>query len=232
MHPLKKWIFVAVFISGSFFGAIPDMNAQVINDNRPAIWPSITLKKSVGEHWRFRVEHGTRFQFRPYFTDKIYIQAGGAYLIRHNIGLELGYRFAFDNDLDDGMIPSHRISVEADLETNIKRLYLIFHPTVQTTFSRANRKDNINPLWCYRAKGVFKYDIAKTSIEPFAYLEVFLGRRPQASFTAYKYRVAIGLSGDLTKKLSMSGSLLQQGGFFNTDLNSASVLNLEWSYKF
>ena len=205
--------------------------AQVINDNRPAIWPSISVKKSLGDHWRFRLEHGTRFLFRPYSTDKVYFQTGAEYLIRHNIGIELYYRFSFDNDPDEGWTLGHRISAEADFETNIKRVHLFFHPTVQTTFSHDNTADHMNPLWCYRIKGVVKYNIPKSSLEPFGSMEVFLGRRSHEAFSAYKYRVALGLSGNLTKKISMSGSLLQQGGFFTSSVNSVSVLNLEWSYK-
>jgi hypothetical protein len=226
---MRKVLVLIFFILPFFAGQFCE--AQIIYDNRPAIWPSIGIRKSFGDHWRIKAEHSTRLKFRPFSVDEWYLQGGVEYAINPQISLELVYRFSEANDLEDGFMPAHRLSVEADFETHIKRFYMAFHPAVQATFGRENLMHNMNPLWCFRPKGTFKYNIAKTSLEPFMSLELFAGQRPEQSFSIYKYRASLGANYNLTDHWRFSGFLRQQGGVFTSDISSYSILGLEFTYR-
>lgn len=208
------------------------VEGQFIFNNRPAIWPSLSIQKKIGDHWKLKAEHSTRLKFMPFMVDELYLQAGAEYAIRHNISVELNYRFSESWSPERHFMPGHRILLEADFSTNIKRLGISFHPAVQAVFSRENIMDNMNPLWCFRPKIGLKYNIRKTSLEPFGSLEVFLGRKPQSSFDIYKYRLSLGIGYKLTEHIRIDGYIRQQGGFDSNDASSYSILGVDLGWRF
>lgn len=208
------------------------MQAQLFFDNRPAFWPALSLRKSFGDHWRVTLEHSTRMKFSPFMLDESYIQLATEYKFNPAVAVEMNYRFSGNFDMEDGWTPAHRISAEADFRTNAKRWYFTLHPAVQWTFSREDRNSGRDFGWAIRPKMVIDYDIAKTSLEPYAALELYIGKRaPEEPFSAYKYRGTLGLDYNIKKYLGASIFIRQQGGLFNTYQRSYTIAGLEFTFK-
>ena len=208
-------------------------NAQLIYQNRLALWPSLSVQKKIGDNWKVKLEHSTRMKFMPFMIDETYFQIGAEYQIRHNISAEINYRFSEAWSPEEHFMPAHRISLEADFSFDIKRWSFALHPAVQTVFSRANIMENLNPQWCFRPKVQVSYNIRKSKFEPLGSIELFIGRKPQYSFSAYKYRISLGAVYKITKCTHVELYLRQQGGFITNDNPSSySILGMDWSWRF
>jgi len=221
-----------VLLLMGFFAVMPrHCEAQLINDNRMAVWPSLGIQKGFGEHWKIMFEHSTRMKFQPFMLDESYLQAGVEYSFRYNISVEFNYRFSECYSTERYFVPEHRLSLEPDFSTNLKRWGFALRPAVQATFGRDYIRKNINPEWCLRPRVTVDYNLRKTSLKPFVSLELFIGQQPEAQFGLYKYRLSLGVSYKLTKKLRIEGYLREQGGF-DSNTNSYSILGVDLSWRF
>jgi len=217
---------------GIIFCCLPVIaEAQLVFNNRPAVWPSIAVRKSFGDHWKIKAEHSTRVRFMPCRIDESYLQLAGEYQISYNISVEMNYRFSEVFDPETRFTPAHRISFEADYQSHVRRWGIAVHPAVQTVMSRESQMKDRDAAWAFRPKFTVDYNVSKSSLEPYVSLEFYMGRRSGEPFSLYKYRLSAGLSGDLSQKIKLSGYLRQQGGFFTTALPSYSILGLDLLYK-
>lgn len=221
------------FVLGLVFCVLPFMStAQLMFQNRPALWPSLSVSKDLGERWKVSAEHSTRLRFMPFSLDELYLQVAGEYNLSYNLSLEMNYRFSEVYDAESRLTPAHRLSWEVEYSGHVKRWTIKVRPAVQTVMSRENQMKDRDAVWAFRPRLKVEYNIRKSSLEPFGALELYLGRRSGETFSLYKYRLTAGLSGDVTKQLKWTAFLRQQGGFFNTLLPSYSILGLELNYSF
>lgn len=221
-----------LFIWGLIFCFLPVMaDAQLIFTNRPAIWPSLAVRKSFGDRWKVQIEHSTRLRFGPCNIDESYLQLSGEYQVSYNVALEMNYRFSEVYDPETYFTPAHRFSWEADYKGHVNRFSITVHPAVQAVISREIQMKDRDAAWAFRPKFAVDYNIRKSSLEPFVSFEFYTGQRGGEQFSIYKYRMSAGLSGDFTKNIKMTGYLRQQGGFFNTSVSSYSILGLDLLYK-
>ena len=226
-HRMIKGLLAGMILLLSF-----PASAQLINNNRAAFWPSLAIRKSFGDHWKVKIEHSTRMQFMPFTVDELYFQGGAEYELNRNFGFEVNYRFSEVYDQEIRFTPAHRVSFEGDYKGRIRRWTMNFHPAVQAVFSRENQMKDRDAQWAFRPKFELSYNVRKSSLEPFASLEFYMGRRSGEGFSVYKYRLSAGLGGDITDHIKLTGYLRQQGGFFTTNLNSFTILGADLLYKF
>ncbi len=217
---------------GLVFCALPGTSgAQLIFNNRPALWPSISISKDIGDKWKLAVEHSTRLRFSPFCLDEFYFQVSGKYKFSYNLTAEVNYRFSEIFNTDTRLTPAHRFSWEVEYQGHIQRWTVKVRPALQMLVSRENQMKDRDAVWAFRPKAEVEYNIRKSSLEPFAGLEFYVGRRSGERLSLYKYRLTAGLSGDLATHLKWTAFVRQQGGFFNTLLPSYSILGLELKYS-
>lgn len=226
---MKKRIFLVLLFAFIVFPAL--LQAQLVWNNRPALWPTLAVRHKIGDRWQVQLEHSTRLRFLPFNVDESYLQIAGGYKISGNLETEANYRFSEVYDPENGFTPAHRISWELDYQGRIHRWTIGVRPAVQTVMSRENQMKDRDATWAFRPRLMVEYNIRKSSLEPFASLEFYAGRRSGETFSVYKYRLSAGLSGEWTKKIKWTGFVRQQGGFFNTLMPSYSILGIEFLYK-
>lgn len=161
-------------------------------------WTTIELKKKVTKKLSFELEEELRLCNNSTTFGQNNLTLSSTYALHKKLRLGLGYRYAYENEFDDGHSKSHRIMVNATLRHKMQTgILLTFRERFQTDFSMGNRS---KMFLRHRLQAAYKN--SEFDWSPYLNVELTQALNNPVKNTIEKVRVFAGCEYDISYRLS------------------------------
>jgi hypothetical protein len=190
--------FLLVFLAQSLFCGLYSQEMKVVQDFRAI--GEVEITKSVYKKWEINLGTKLIVEHNVSRFGELDLDAGVSYKLLKFVSLGIGYRWSENRNKFNDFIIKNRLSGEIDFIAKIKRLkadYRICYQNIDDEYFQTNETAiNKNIL---RNRLQFKYNIRKSPISPFLYVEHY-GQLGEKGNYGIKLKSALGANYSINKK--------------------------------
>jgi hypothetical protein len=204
------------------------------NYNDAGLWTTINLEKKLKNNFSAFLTEEFRLKENFSTINLFYTDVGVSFRPASILKVSLAYRFTQKHLLDDSYSFRHRLMLDITLRKKFTNIVLSYRHRLQTELIdvESSEKGQV-PEWYSRSKIEAKYDVGK-KYTPYASFELryqfFNPRDMESDHTWHRYRAALGVDYELSKKSALGFYYLIQYEWNVSSPNNLYIVGIEYSH--